>query len=37
MALVDEINAFRGELRARYGEVPDSTPLIREIRDEDLG
>jgi plasmid stability protein len=36
-ALVEEINAFREDLRARYGEMPDSTPLIREIRHEDIG
>ncbi|MGH6898920.1 MAG: FitA-like ribbon-helix-helix domain-containing protein [Geminicoccales bacterium] len=35
--LLGEINAFRDELRARYGEMPDSTPLIREIREKDLG
>ncbi len=36
-ALVDEINAFRESLRARYGMMTDSTPLIREIRDEEIG
>jgi plasmid stability protein len=36
-ALLGEINAFRDELRARYGEMPDSTPLIREIREKDIG
>lgn len=36
-ALVDEINAFRESLRARYGTMTDSTPLIREIRDEEIG
>jgi plasmid stability protein len=35
--LLGEINAFRDELRARYGELPDSTPLIREIREKDIG
>jgi hypothetical protein len=36
-ALLGEINAFRDELRARYGEMADSTLLIREIREEDIG
>ena len=29
-----KLEAFSEELRAKYGEMPDSTPLIREIRDE---
>jgi plasmid stability protein len=36
-ALLGEINAFRSELRTRYGQMADSTPLIREIREEDIG
>jgi len=36
-ALLGEINAFRDELRAKHGEMPDSTLLIREIREEDIG
>jgi len=36
-ALVDEINAFREGLRAEYGEMADSTPLIRERRDREIG
>jgi plasmid stability protein len=36
-ALLGEINAFRDELRARFGEMPDSTSLIREIREHDIG
>jgi plasmid stability protein len=36
-ALVGEINAFRDGLRARYGQMLDSTPLIREIREDDIG
>lgn len=30
---VQRIDALREELFARYGEMPDSTPLIREDRD----
>jgi ribbon-helix-helix CopG family protein len=30
---VRRIDALREELFARYGEMPDSTPLIREDRD----
>jgi plasmid stability protein len=36
-ALLDEVHAFRQGLRARYGEMAESTPLIREIGDEDIG
>lgn len=36
-ALIDEIDAFREGLRVKYGVQPDSTPLIRELRDEDIG
>lgn len=32
-----ELKAFNEHLRAKYGEMADSTPLIREIRDRDLG
>lgn len=35
--LIDEIDAFRQGLRDTYGEMADSTPVIREIRDRDLG
>jgi plasmid stability protein len=30
----DKLEAFTEQLRAKYGEMPDSTPLIREDRDE---
>jgi plasmid stability protein len=30
----DKLEAFSEQLRAKYGEMPDSTPLIREGRDE---
>ena len=33
-ALADELAAFQEELRRKYGELPDSTPLIRAERDE---
>jgi plasmid stability protein len=33
---LEKLNAFKERLRDRYGEMPDSTPLIREIRDRDL-
>jgi plasmid stability protein len=36
-ALIGEINTFREELRAKYGEMADSTPLIREMRADDIG
>jgi plasmid stability protein len=36
-ALIEEIDAFREEVRAKHGELPDSTPLIRATRDEDIG
>lgn len=32
--LADDLDAFAGELRSKYGEMPDSTELIREARDE---
>jgi plasmid stability protein len=34
---LEKLNAFNEHLRAKYGEMPDSTPLIRQIRDRDLG
>jgi plasmid stability protein len=34
---LERLTAFNEHLRARYGEMPDSTSLIREIRDRDLG
>ncbi len=33
---LQRLNAFSERLRDKYGEMPDSTPLIREIRDRDL-
>jgi plasmid stability protein len=30
----DKLETFSEQLRAKYGEMPDSTPLIREGRDE---
>jgi plasmid stability protein len=30
----DKLEVFSEQLRAKYGEMPDSTPLIREDRDE---
>jgi plasmid stability protein len=30
----DKLEAFTEKLRSKYGEMPDSTPLIREGRDE---
>lgn len=33
-AYVEELREFRDRLQAEYGEMPDSTPLIREDRDE---
>ncbi|MCC7207340.1 MAG: antitoxin [Anaerolineae bacterium] len=35
-AIVREIDALRSELQHRYGEMPDSTPLVREDRDSIL-
>lgn len=32
--LAAELKEFREELRVEYGEMPDSTPLIREERDQ---
>jgi plasmid stability protein len=32
-----KLEAFNEHLRDKYGEMPDSTPLIRELRDRDLG
>jgi plasmid stability protein len=34
---LEKLNAFNERLREKYGEMPDSTPLIRQIRDRDLG
>jgi plasmid stability protein len=34
---LQRLNAFNERLREKYGEMSDSTPLIREIRDRDLG
>jgi hypothetical protein len=36
--LLGEIDAFRDEFpAARCGELPDSTPLIHEVREKDIG
>ena len=32
--LEDEIHAWREEIRRKHGVLPDSTPLIRQMRDE---
>ena len=32
--LVAELDELNAELREKYGELPDSTPLIREERDQ---
>jgi len=32
--LVTELDELNAELREKYGELPDSTPLIREERDQ---
>jgi antitoxin FitA len=34
---LEKLNAFNEHLRDKYGETPDSTPLIRQLRDRDLG
>ncbi|MBE7506209.1 MAG: hypothetical protein HS101_07970 [Planctomycetia bacterium] len=31
--LIGDLKEFRRALRAEYGELPDSTPIIREERD----
>jgi len=31
---VEELRAFRERMKAQYGVMPDSTPIIREMRDE---
>ncbi len=33
-AVVDDLLAFHADVRARRGTLPDSTPLIREMREE---
>lgn len=33
-AVVEDLLAFHSEMRARHGVLPDSTPLIREMREE---
>ncbi|MFL6859084.1 MAG: FitA-like ribbon-helix-helix domain-containing protein [Allosphingosinicella sp.] len=34
-ALVDRLIAFHEEMVSRHGVLPDSTPLLREMRDEE--
>ena len=34
MASLDQLSAFRQELRARYGQLPDSAEDIRQMREE---
>ena len=34
MQWLEAADRFREKLRAKYGEFPDSTPLLREIREE---
>jgi plasmid stability protein len=33
--LSGDLRAFHQKMRDRYGELPDSTPLIRAMRDEE--
>lgn len=33
-AVVEDLRQFHAEVRARHGVLPDSTPLIREMRNE---
>ena len=33
-AVVADLRKFHAEVRARHGVLPDSTPLIREMRNE---
>ena len=33
--LNSDIRSFHKKMRARFGELPDSTPLIRKMRDEE--
>lgn len=34
-ALMSDLRSFHKAMRKRYGELPDSTPLIRAMRDEE--
>jgi len=34
MRFIAELEELNAELREKYGELPDSTPLIREERDQ---
>ena len=34
MASLDQLSTFRQELRARYGQLPDSAEDIRQMREE---
>jgi plasmid stability protein len=34
-ALIQELVDFHGEMRARHGLLPDSTPMLRKMRDEE--
>jgi hypothetical protein len=34
-ALVDDLLHFHAEMVAKHGHLPDSTPLLREMRDEE--
>lgn len=33
-AVVEDLRQFHAEVQARHGVLPDSTPLIREMRNE---
>lgn len=32
---LDELLEFQAEMKAKYGVLPDSTPLIRQMREEE--
>jgi plasmid stability protein len=34
-ALVDDLTAFHREMVAKHGLLPDSTPMLRQMRDEE--
>jgi len=34
-ALIEELIAFNQEMAAKHGTLPDSTPILREMRDKE--
>jgi plasmid stability protein len=34
-AMIEDLRAFHAEMAGRHGLLPDSTPLIRQMRDEE--